>query len=671
MSETPQISPDDITELDEGTRKVPADQMPGVPQMPRWNVGELVDAPKFTWKKWTMLLGPGLLMGGAAIGGGEWLMGPLVTAKYGGSLLWLATLSILGQVIYNLEISRYTLYTGEPIFTGKFRMVPGPMFWVFIYLLLDFGSVFPYLAANAATPLASVILGHIPNPDDKWMEFGSTQYYERDLLRLLGYLIFLAAMVPLIFGGKIYNALKALMSFKIVTVMGFLLVIAIFFSTSATWMDIFGGFVKFGNVPIRRSEDLNKNRKLDPGEDWDNDGRLDVREPSLDMKFDTDGDGVNDATDIYEKGQADNMVSIGSGDDRKFWPDLDQDGKPDKTVMLDTDDDDVPDKAFPLDADQDGKLDPFVDIDGPNEQGDVTRDGDNVANVFTTLARGEPFPKIDWSMVAFLSALVAISGSGGLSNTPISNYTRDQGWGMGHHVGAIPSVIGGQDIQLSHEGTVFLVDEQTLPRWKRWYKHILRDQLVVWMPACFLGLALPSMLSVQFLPRGTVVTDQWTAAGMTAGAVQTAVQTEAGTMLGSMAWFMVLFCGFLVLAPSMATSADGVIRRWVDVFWTASPHLQKVQPKNIRYVYFAVLTVYALFGLTMLSLGKPVALLLIATTIFNFALGFSCWHTLWLNLVLLPKALRPGWFARISLFLAGCFFWTVATISALNKFGVI
>ena len=99
---------------------------PGSHEMPRWNLGPLVDAPHFTWRNWFAMLGPGLLMGGAAIGGGEWLMGPAVTARYGGALMWLATLSILGQVIYNLEISRYALYTGEPIFTGKFRTLPGP-----------------------------------------------------------------------------------------------------------------------------------------------------------------------------------------------------------------------------------------------------------------------------------------------------------------------------------------------------------------------------------------------------------------------------------------------------------------------------------------------------------------------------------------------------------------
>ena len=79
-------------------------------------------------------------------------------------LLWLATLSVLGQVTYNIEISRYTLYSGEPIFTGKFRTLPGPHVWLLAYLLFDFGSVFPYLAANAATPVATLFKGGVVHP---------------------------------------------------------------------------------------------------------------------------------------------------------------------------------------------------------------------------------------------------------------------------------------------------------------------------------------------------------------------------------------------------------------------------------------------------------------------------------------------------------------------------
>ncbi len=53
---------------------------PGSKRMPPWNKGELWDAPRFTWRNWIFLLGPALLSGGSAIGGGEWLMGPAVTA---------------------------------------------------------------------------------------------------------------------------------------------------------------------------------------------------------------------------------------------------------------------------------------------------------------------------------------------------------------------------------------------------------------------------------------------------------------------------------------------------------------------------------------------------------------------------------------------------------------
>lgn len=583
---------------------------PGSQKMPQWDLGELPDTPVFSGRNWFAMIGPGLMMAGAAIGGGEWLTGPLVTARYGGGLLWLATLSILAQVVYNMEICRYTLYSGEPIFTGKFRTLPGPAVWLWVYVLLDFGSVFPYLASSAATPLGTVILGYVPNTDSaKTLTWMGMTFTDVALLKFLGYMIFLGALVPLIFGGKVYNSLKAVMTFKIVMVLGFLMLLAIFFSKPATWIEIGGGFFKFGNVPVLRGEDADGDGKLSPGEDWDSDGHLDVVE-KLPPDVDTNKDGKPDA-----------------------WSDRNGDGKPDK----------------------------FNDVDG-----DGIQDGDNIDNVFVSLFTGRGFPIVNLSMIGLLCAMVAISGQGGLSNTPISNYTRDQGWGMGSHVGAIPSVVGGHNLTLSHVGMVFEVNEQSLVRWKKWYQHVLRDQVLVWMPACFVGLALPSMLSVQFLRRG-VEADPWTAAGMTAGAVGEHVGAAWGTTWGPIFSMLTLFCGFLVLAPSMASTADGVIRRWVDVFWTSSATLRELDTGFIRKLYFRVLIGYAIFGLFILIFVPPGNLLLISTTIYNFALGFSCWHTLYLNLVLLPPALRPGWFVRITLALSGVFFLVIATVTVMDK----
>jgi hypothetical protein len=289
-----------------------------------------------------------------------------------------------------------------------------------------------------------------------------------------------------------------------------------------------------------------------------------------------------------------------------------------------------------------------------------------VENVFLAWWQGRELPKIDLSMIAVLGALAAISGNGGLTNTALSGYTRDQGWGMGRHVGAIPSAIGGRKLKLSHVGMVFPINGESLQRFRGWYRFILRDQLAVWMPACFVGVALPSMLSVQFLPRGTEA-NQWVAAGMTADGLRTA----AGPAFGQYFWLMTLFCGFLVLAPAAVSTIDGALRRWVDLCWTAVPFVRRWEPHQIRFLYFGALCAYAVFGITALTFWNPGQLLVWATNIYNYALGFSCIHVLFVNSFLLPRDIRPNWFIRCGLIFGGTFFTGLAVVSTLKLLGYI
>ena len=76
-----------------------------------WDVASLPEppeSPRLSLKRLPAVIGPGVLMAGVAIGAGEWLFGPAVSAQYGGTVLWLATLSIIAQVFFNLEVMRYT-----------------------------------------------------------------------------------------------------------------------------------------------------------------------------------------------------------------------------------------------------------------------------------------------------------------------------------------------------------------------------------------------------------------------------------------------------------------------------------------------------------------------------------------------------------------------------------
>jgi len=576
---------------------------PGSHRMPRWDRADLIEAPSYRARNALWMIGPGLVMGAAAIGGGEWLSGPAVTAKYGASLLWVATVSILFQVVYNIEISRYTLYTGEPIFTGKLRVPPLPLLWVVLYLLLDWGSVAPYLAANATVPLETLWLGRLPNADIYpgywWVH------------KIFSTVVYLLGMVPLVIGGKIYNSLKVLMSAKLVIVVGFLMLLGVFFTRTSTWVEISSGLFKFGSVPVLTGEDRNGNGQLDAGEDFDGDGRLDGIEPAK-------------------------MV----------------DGKPE-----------------------------FDDVDG-----DGIRDGANVDNFLTAWWQGRPWPEVDFALIGVIAGLAAIAGNGGLTNTPISNFTRDQGWGMGHHVGAIASMVGGEGITLSHVGCVFDVNQESLPRWRRWVRHVVREQVFVWLVACLIGVSLPSILSVEFLQRGTDARD-WSGAAMTADGVRKFVTSPrpdvlvsqlglsgilAGPTLGNLAWNCTLLCGFLVLITSHITTMDGFVRRWVDVLWTASPRLRKMPVSEVRLVYLAVLLIYGVCGLTLLwTLDKPSFIFRLSTTGYNFAFAFSAWHTIVVNHLLLPRPLRCHWLLSVFLFLAGCFFTLLGVMSLMQLYGWI
>jgi hypothetical protein len=527
---------------------------PGVASMPKWTVNTLPDAPVFEWRKIAAFIGPGIVMAAAAIGGGEWLTGPTNTARYGAAIFWLATISIICQSIYNVEICRYTLYTGEPIFTGKFRIPPGPWFWVFLYLLLDFGSFLPYLASGAAVPLCAMILRRMPVTTPEAADIVTIMgMSDAEFVKVMGLVIFFLIFVPLLFGGKVYNSMRAVMTFKLFVVFGFLLFLAVFFSTAETWHGIITGFFKFGTVPIE------------------------------------------------------------------------------------------------------------------NADGTALGRGSNLDNIFVALWEGRPIGKLDWSLVGFLAAMAALAGNGGLTNTPVSNYTRDQGWGMGSHVGAIPSIVGGHEITLSHEGCVFEVTEEALPRWKRWIKHVRREQLCLWAPACFIGLALPSMLSLQFLQTKDVPSDKSLVAAMTAQGVADTVGAKFGVTTGNLFWHLTLFCGFLVLATSMASTADGVLRRWVDVFWTASPRLRKWDTKDIGKLYFGVLCVYMFMGAITLWFLKGDALLVLSTMMYNYALGFSCLHSLVVNTKLLPKPLQSGIVPKLGLAVGFVFFTSIAMITTYSE----
>src|SRR4029453_3465524 len=83
--------------------------------LPPWEVADLPAPPPYSLRNALRVAGAGAIILGISIGSGEWLIGPAVTAQFTAALLWVATVSILLQWIFNEEVSRSTLSTAAPI----------------------------------------------------------------------------------------------------------------------------------------------------------------------------------------------------------------------------------------------------------------------------------------------------------------------------------------------------------------------------------------------------------------------------------------------------------------------------------------------------------------------------------------------------------------------------
>lgn len=509
--------------------------------LPAWGVGDLPEPEPVSLRHWTRFVGPGVVMMGMQLGGGEWLMGPEVTARYGGGLLWIATIAIVVQVFYNLEVGRYALYCGEPIFTGFLRLRPGPRFWVFFFLLLSAGMVIPGLATHGGAIVAALVLGRPPGQADRSMVMGAS------------YLCLLLVVVPTLFGGRVYNSLQAIMSAKVAVVLGFCLTVGLLMVSPANWWNVVSGFARFGTVPVQ------------------------------------DGAG-----------------------------------------------------------------------------------GERVVNALGQFLREGTWPAISLANIALLGAFAGYAGGGGLGNSLYANYVRDKGWGMGRLVGAIPSAIGGRHITLSHIGKAFPLSPANLRRWGGWWRVILTDQLIIWAPGCFVGMALPALLSMQFAPHSTLYNHQkgldWAQAVITADGLRHALAPAVASVL----WLLTLFVGLMVLLPSQMSVVDEVGRRWTDTIWSASPRLRERMGRGeVRRIYYTIVGAYT--GWCVLSMflftryGTPKLMTLIIANLGNLAMGITSFLILHINRTLLPAPLRPRWWQQAGLAACGVFYLGLSVLVFVAK----
>ncbi len=476
--------------------------------------------------------------------------------------------------------------------------------------------------------------------------------------------------MPLIFGGTIYKMLERVMAIKLVLVLGYLVFFAVFMVSASNAWEVFSGFFRVGTVPLR-AETIVVGRHFtltrhDGPRVLSIKGTIERDAPlvtayvveSVDVpRVDTFAglDAVPDG--LRGRFEALTAEAVALAQPHRFTIEDEQDGRQISVVGRIDESRTWHPERFTI-SQPDGQPQAFpqlADVPEPFRgrfQELLEHQGLQLVRLVGYFRQHGGLPPLDWAMVA---AFAAIAGAGGLTNTLFSNFARDAGWGMGSRVGTIPSAVGARNIQLSHVGEVFPLDAANRPRWHGWIRHVRRDQIAVWMLCSMIGMALPCMLSLEFIRHAPVTGDR--VAAMTAEGM-----ADRYPQYGQLLWGLTLFCGFLVLAPGQILAGDQISRRWTDIIWTTNRRARRMSGDQVRWIYYGILTVYGVWGLVALTLFDPLQIAKIAAVLMNIALGWSALHAVYVNRTLLPRELQSPLVMQLGTILCGIFFIGISAI---------
>ena len=471
-----------------------------------WQRAELPEPPNPRGVQWLSVVGPGVIVLGLSIGSGEFLLGPAVFVRHGMSLLWVTAVAVLLQTIFNLELMRYTLATGEPVFTGFMRTRPKSTVWAIFYAGLYFLQVgWPAWAATAAGAIYFLVERRLATPAE-----ATVVYY-------IGCASFLFCVTILMFGKRIERTLELLNWAMVACILGSFLVLALVFVPANVWMGAVAGFGGY---------DLANHR------------------------FDFLPEGVD-----------------------------------------------------------------FI----------------------------------------LLGALVGYAGGGGVSNIVLSNWARDKGYGMGQRAGYIPAAVGGKKVNLAHTGFTFTPDADSMTRWRGWWRIVKADQWGVFFTGAILGIALPALLYVTFLARGTDIRGLGIAA---------ALASSVGATGGAIVAGMIAFIGAWLLIKTQLDQVEGMARAVTDILWGGSRRVRAWRGGDVRAVYYSVLAAVAVWGMIALRMAQPIVLLQLGANVAGAVFVVASLHLLYINTTLLPVELRPPLWRRVALVAMSLFYGFFVALSA-------
>jgi len=248
------------------------------------------------------------------------------------------------------------------------------------------------------------------------------------------------------------------------------------------------------------------------------------------------------------------------------------------------------------------------------------------------------------SLMSFLGAF-AYAGAGGNLNLAQSYYVKEKGYGMGKFSAKLKSLFSKENQETRLEGVTFPINKENLSEFKKWWKIINFEHLIIFWLLGFLTIALLSVLS-----HSLVYGQSGNLQGINFLFNEAEIIAQKlGRIFGS--GFLLL--GFFMLYSTQVAVLESTSRMISENFLLAGK-----KSINLSKGFYLALWGQIFFGIVVLLLGfkEPKSLLTLSAVINAFCMFIHLGLTYFLNQKVLPFQLRIGLFRKLVLLTAFVFF---------------
>jgi hypothetical protein len=268
--------------------------------------------------------------------------------------------------------------------------------------------------------------------------------------------------------------------------------------------------------------------------------------------------------------------------------------------------------------------------------------GDGIEGFFRPALPPEGVDATDLGAVAGFAAMAS-----GL-NYVFMNYYRDKGYGMGARAGYIPALLSRDERQVEPVGATFRETPENAARWRRWWRFLIIEMWIVFVPGAVIGILMPGIL-VSHVQAETGVEP-------TRATMPTYVAAQLEQMGEPRIWYWwALLVGFLILFTTQLVVFEMLVRNMVDALYGSSAGFRRIIRGDPRRFYYPFMVVLAIVISLIIFQALPTELVQWSANMSNLAAIIIPFALMFL-IARLPRPARARWWSYLILGLVIVYF---------------